>query len=75
MVLSAICEVDIIILTLQMSKLEEISQGHPAINIRARIQIKNYLPCPDPSHITACLHLTPKYNASLPNFPVLIHCL
>lgn len=67
MVLSTICEADIITLTLQMSTLKEISQGHPAINIRARIHIETYL---------KCLSLPPpQSNATSPVFPVLIHCL
>lgn len=42
LVLSTICEADIITLTLQMSTLKEISQGHLAMNIRARIHVSSY---------------------------------
>lgn len=67
MVLSTICEADIITLTLQMSTLKEISQGHPAMNIRARIHIETYL-----KHLSLP---PPQSNATSPVFPVLIHCL
>ena len=67
MVLSTICAADIITLTLQMSTVKEISQGHPATNVRARIHIETYL---------KYLSLPPpQSNATAPVFLVLIHCL
>lgn len=48
MVLSTICGVDIVPLTLQMGKLKEISQGHLAVNVKGSVQIKMYLQCPYP---------------------------
>lgn len=49
-VLSTICAVGIIILTLQTSKLKEISQGHSAIDVRFKL-IPTLVPVPP--HITA----------------------